>query len=190
MTERPPAPDLRVRPAGHDDVPAVVALVESAYRGEASRGGWTTEADLLDGRRTDEAAVAAVVDAPDALVLLALDPADAGDDAAPVGCCELRRAGQDAYFGMFAVDPSRQGRGTGRALLAAAEAEAVRRWGAGALEMTVIAQRTDLVAWYERLGFRATGERRPFPYGDERFGVPRRDDLEFAVLRRPVARTA
>ncbi|WP_369056432.1 GNAT family N-acetyltransferase [Kineococcus terrestris] len=190
MTERPPAPDLRVRPAGHDDVPAVVALVESAYRGEASRAGWTTEADLLDGQRTDEAAVAAVVDAPDALVLLALDPAD---DGAPVGCCELRAgagAGAAAYFGMFAVDPARQGRGTGRFLLTAAEAEAVRRWGAGALEMTVIAQRTDLIAWYERLGFRATGERRPFPHGDERFGLPRRDDLEFTVLRRPVARTA
>jgi hypothetical protein len=61
----------------------------------------------------------------------------------------------------------------------------VRRWGAPALEMTVIAQRGDLMAWYERLGFVATGERRPFPYGDERFGRPRRDDLEFVVLRRP-----
>ncbi len=70
-----------------------------------------------------------------------------------------------------------------------ADAEAVARWGSDALEMTVIAQRADLIAWYERLGFRGTGERRPFPYGDDRFGIPQRDDLEFVVLRRPTAGT-
>ena len=171
--------DLTFREAGPADVAGVVALVESAYRGESSRAGWTTEAGLLDGRRTDEDAGAAVLADPDATVLLA------ERDGRTLGCCELRRAGELAYFGMFAVDPASQGGGIGRRLLTHADAEAVRRWGAPAMEMTVIAQRRDLIAWYERLGFAATGERRPFPHGDERFGRPRRDDLEFVVLRRP-----
>ncbi|WP_337061597.1 GNAT family N-acetyltransferase [Kineococcus sp. G2] len=172
------------------DVPAVVALVESAYRGEASRAGWTTEADLLDGRRTDEVAVAAIVADPEAVLLLAERPAGepAGREQRPggrlLGCCELRRAGDAAYFGTFAVRPALQGAGIGGLLLERADAEAVRRWGSTALEMTVIVQRADLLAWYARRGFTPTGERRPFPYGDERFGLPRRDDLEFAVLRR------
>lgn len=176
------------REATAADVPAVVALVESAYRGDASRTGWTTEADLLDGRRTDEAAIAAIVADPASVLLLADPPDGDGDgsgDGGPLGCCELRHVGEAAYFGTFAVRPALQGRGTGRALLAHADAVAVARFGARALEMTVIAQRTDLIAYYERAGFVRTGERRPFPYGDARFGLPRRDDLEFVVLRRP-----
>ncbi|WP_432562958.1 GNAT family N-acetyltransferase [Kineococcus sp. SYSU DK003] len=173
--------DLTFRAATPADVPAVVALVESAYRGEASRAGWTTEADLLDGQRTDPDAVSATIADPSTVVLLA------EQDGRVVGCCELRAAGAVACFGMFAVDPAVQGGGIGRALLTHADTEAVARWRSPALEMTVIAQRADLLAWYERLGFVRTGERRPFPYGDERFGVPRRDDLEFVVLRRPTA---
>nr|WP_281373297.1 GNAT family N-acetyltransferase [Kineococcus aurantiacus] len=137
----------------------------------------------MAGQRTDAGGIGAVVDAPGSVLLLA------ERDGALVGCCELRQVGQVAYFGTFAVDPAAQGGGIGRRLLTRADAEAVRRWGASALEMTVIVQRADLIAWYERLGFTATGERRPFPYGDERFGRPLRDDLEFVVLRRPTAPT-
>lgn len=183
-----PAPALRT--AGAEDVPAVVAFVERAYRGEASRAGWTTEADLLDGRRTDAAAVAELVAAPGSAVLL-LEAADGLR-----GCCHVRVGpaaappggpgrGRLGHVGMVAVDPARQGGGTGRALLEAAQAHARDVMGAERLEMTVIAQRAELVAWYERRGWSRTGERRPFPYGDERFGRPRRDDLEFVVLARP-----
>ncbi|WP_432483707.1 GNAT family N-acetyltransferase [Kineococcus esterisolvens] len=172
------------REAALADVPAVVALVESAYRGASSRAGWTTEADLLDGRRTDEEGIAAIVADPDAVLLLAERPAGGPASARLLGCCELRRTGDAAHFGTFAVRPVLQGGGIGASLLARADAEAVRRWGSAALEMTVIAQRADLIAWYQRRGFSATGHRRPFPYGDERFGVPKRDDLEFLVLRR------
>lgn len=182
MTDPAPRP-LVFREATPDDVPAVVALVESAYRGPSSRAGWTTEADLLEGRRTDVQGITALVEAVDVVLLLAERPG--ADGPGPVGCCELRSVGDSAYFGTFAVDPAAQGGGIGRALLDHADDEAVRRWGAGDLEMTVIAQRADLIAWYERLGFVPTGERRPFPYGDERFGRPQRDDLEFVVLRRP-----
>jgi hypothetical protein len=69
-------------------------------------------------------------------------------------------------------------------LLAAAEQHAQRRFGAQSIEMTVIDARRELIAWYERRGYRVTGEIRPFPYGDERFGIPRRDDLRFIVMRR------
>lgn len=179
-----------VRTATPDDVPAVVALVQLAYRGEASRAGWTTEADLLDGQRTDAGAVAALVDAPGSAVLLL------ERDGRLVACCHVEARGPTGastgpagrrlgYVGMVAVDPQQQGAGTGSAMLAAAEAHAREVLDARDLEMTVIAQRVELIAWYERRGWRRTGERRPFPHGDERFGLPRRDDLEFVVLARP-----
>jgi ribosomal protein S18 acetylase RimI-like enzyme len=180
VTSRPP-PHLAFRSAGTADVTAVVALVESAYRGDASRAGWTTEAELLDGQRTDASAVEHILGAPHAEVLLA------EVDGGPVACCHLeRRAHRQAYFGMFAVRPDRQGGGIGRATIDEAIRVAVERWGSVELRMTVIRQRGDLIAWYRRLGFEATGETVPFPYGDERFGRPRRDDLEFVVLARPI----
>ena len=174
------ADPLTFRTATQDDIPAVVALVESAYRGDASRAGWTTEADLLDGQRTDADAVAAIVADPASRILLALD-----SSGRLVGCAQLTaRAGGTVYFGMFAVRPGRQGTGLGTRILAEAERHAATLWNATAMEMTVIEQRTELIAWYERRGYRRTGERRPFPYGDERFGIPKRPDLVFAVLRK------
>jgi len=166
------------REAATSDVPAIVALVESAYRGEASRAGWTTEADLLDGQRTDADAVAGIVASTASTLLLAFDD---GDNL--VGCCQLEpKDGGVCYFGMFAVSPVRQGGGIGRIVLAEAERVAAQTLGATTMEMTVIAQRRDLIEWYLRRGYTETGEQRPFPHGDERFGVPRRDDLVFTVL--------
>lgn len=169
---------LDFRPAQTSDVAAVVGLVESAYRGDSSRQGWTTEADLLGGQRTDPSEVAALIAREGSLVMVA--------EAAGrlVACCHLeRRPGGVAYFGLFAVEPALQGSGIGRAVLAEAE-KAAASWGCTELQMTVIRQREDLIAWYRRLGYRSTGETRPFPYGDERYGRPRRDDLEFVVLVR------
>lgn len=169
--------DLAFRFATAADVDAVVVLVESAYRGESSRAGWTTEADLLEGQRTDPAAVRETIEASDHEVLLA--------EAAGrlMACCELQRRGADtAYFGMFAVVPTLQGSGVGGQVLTEAERIAREDWQAEQMEMTVIAQRVELIDWYERRGYLATGERRPFPHHDERFGRPQRDDLEFVVL--------
>ncbi|HET6875769.1 MAG TPA: GNAT family N-acetyltransferase [Acidimicrobiales bacterium] len=183
MRERDRAqPAVKIRPAQGDDTEAIVRLVESAYRGGASRSGWTTEADLLEGQRTDPAQVAEILARPGALILLAAD-----DEGTLVGCCHIEpRPGGIAYFGMFAVDPQRQGLGVGRALIEEARTVATE-WGSRELRMTVIRQRDDLLAWYRRLGFLPTGETEPFPYGDERFGKPLRDDLEFVVLAGPVA---
>jgi ribosomal protein S18 acetylase RimI-like enzyme len=105
------------------------------------------------------------------------------DGQAVVGCCQLeRRRGAVAYFGMFAVSATLEGVGAGKRLLAEAVRQAKAEWGCARMEMTVIAQREDLIGWYVRRGYREIGERRPFPYGDERFGLPRRPDLEFTVL--------
>ncbi|RMI37901.1 GNAT family N-acetyltransferase [Streptomyces triticirhizae] len=180
--------DLVFSTANEADIPEVVALVESAYRGEASRAGWTTEADLLDGQRTDPEGVRELIADPESLLLTALS------DGRLIACCHLQRrpgtGGADgavaAYFGMFAVRPGLQGAGVGRRVLAEAETRAARDWGAASMVMRVVSARAELIAWYERCGYRLTGERLPFPYGDERFGLPLRDDLDFAVLVKPL----
>jgi GNAT superfamily N-acetyltransferase len=169
---------LSIRVATIEDVPWIVELVESAYRGDASRVGWTTEADLLDGQRTDVAAVADAIGDESSVVLLSVEASGRLN-----ACCQLdRRADGRTYFGMFAVRPEAQGSGIGGNVLASAERYAHDELAARVLEMTVIGQRSELIAWYERRGYRRSGESRPFPYGDERFGVPRRDDLHFVVL--------
>jgi ribosomal protein S18 acetylase RimI-like enzyme len=164
------------RAAGAADVAAVVALVESAYRGDSGRRGWTTEAELLDGRRTDADAVDALLNRPDSCVLLA------ERDGRLVASCHVERQDTSGYFGMFAVAPEQQGDGLGKKVLAEAERIAREQWHCSAMRMTVIEQRPELIAWYQRRGYRRTGEYQPFPYGDERFGIPRRDDLRFEVL--------
>jgi GNAT superfamily N-acetyltransferase len=177
------APPLSFSTASAADVDEVVTLVESAYRGDASRAGWTTEADLLDGQRTDAAAVRAVIAPPSSVMLLARDAA-----GELVACCQLeRRDGDIAYFGMFAVRPGQQGAGLGRVVLAEAERRARDEWQCATMEMTVIAQRRDLIAWYVRRGYDETSDTRPFHYGDAAFGMPRRDDLYFVVLRKQLA---
>jgi GNAT superfamily N-acetyltransferase len=170
---------MRLVPALTTDVGDVVALVESAFRGETSRAGWTTEADLLDGRRTGTDEIEAIVADPGQRILLLRD---AGGEL--VASVVLRRDGDSAWLGMLAIRPVLQGRGTGRAMLVAAEGWVAEHWGARRMRMTVIAQRAELIAWYERRGYRRTGETAPFFYGDPRFGLPKRDDLYFVVLEK------
>ena len=168
--------ELRFRLATRADAPQIFSLVHNAYRGDPSRVGWTTEADLLDGQRTDPEEIDALIDDDDAQLIVA---EQAGELVANV---LLRREGDAAYVGMLAVRPELQAQGIARALLEEVERRAIEHGVGSRIEMTVIAQRPELIAWYGRRGYHATGETRPFPYGDERFGLPRRPDLYFCVL--------
>lgn len=178
MEAAPPrGPDeLTFRDAVEADAPALVELIHSAYRGESSRGGWTTEADLLGGGRTDAADVRKVISTAGSRLLIVEQHGEL------IACCQLEHRGEAAYFGMFAVRPGSQGGGLGRRVLAEAERSARETWGVSSMHMTVISVRDELIAWYERRGYRRTGELSPFPYGDERFGIPLRDDLAFELL--------
>lgn len=164
------------------EVDAIVQLVHSAYRGDSSRAGWTTEADLLDGQRTDPAEVAELVSAAGKRLIVC----ELGGE--PCGCVLVKHEPPAvAHIGMFAVRPTLQGRGLGKGLLAEAERVARSDFQARRAEMTVIEQRPDIVAWYQRLGYVRTGATEPFPYGNPRFGLPRRPDLRFLVLAKPLA---
>jgi len=174
---------LRFRPAVAGDVPAIVALVESAYRGEASRVGWTTEADFLEGRRTGPDDIESIIAREQSLILLA------ERDGELLACANVAVEDGAGYFGMFSVVPSLQGKGIGSVVLAEAERIAAEQWSCPSMRMTVIDIREDLIPFYERRGYHRTGIKKPFPYGDERFGLPKRDDLRFEVLEKPLPRT-
>ncbi|AYV46655.1 GNAT family N-acetyltransferase [Caulobacter flavus] len=165
-------------PSEHD---ALVALVNSAYRGQGAQAGWTTEAGYIDGQRIDlESLRADLAAAPQALILTARDDADG-----PIlGCVWLEPAEAGAwYLGMLTIRPDLQDRQLGRTLLAAGEDHARER-GAKRMRMTVVHIRDTLIAWYERRGYALTGETRPFPHGDDRFGKPLREDLAFVVMEK------
>ncbi len=160
------------------DVPTIVQLVNRAYRGDSGREGWTTESDLLSGQRTDEAMLQDIIASPSQVLMLCHLRADL------VGCVHLARHAEQSYLGMFTIDPRHQTGGIGKGFLAAAEAWMAKHWRTREIEMTVLVQRDELIHWYQRRGYLRTEERRPFPYGDPRYGEPLRADLEFVVLRK------
>ncbi|MEG3628247.1 GNAT family N-acetyltransferase [Streptomyces poriticola] len=176
------ATGLTFRDAVDTDVDDLVALIESAYRGDSSRAGWTTEADILGGQRTDPEGVLEVIKSPESRLLTV------ERDGRTVACCQLEHRDAHAYFGMFAVSPDMQGAGLGKVIIAEAERQVREAWGVTEMHMTVISVREDLISWYERRGYRRTGRMTPFPYGDERFGIPQRADLQFELLVKPLGR--
>ncbi len=180
--------ELTFRNATAADIDAIVSLVTSAYRGEASRAGWTTEADFLDGNRIDADVLRADIERPRSRVVLA------GRDGAPgpgpgqelLACAHVADENGHGYFGMFAVVPGLQGGGIGKTLLAECERIVREDWRLPDLRMTVIDLRDELITFYERRGYRRTGIYKPFPHGDARFGRPKRDDLRFEILEKPL----
>ena len=170
--------ELTFRPATLTDIPALIALVTSAYRGDTSKQGWTTEADLLDGQRIDAEALRHDIERTDSRILLALENGEV------LACAHVAIEDATGYFGMFAVSPDQQGSGVGKRMMAEAERLAREDWGLPGMRMTVIDIRDELIAFYERRGYARTGRKKPFPYGDERFGIPKRDDLRFDILEK------
>lgn len=171
---------MQIERASVDDVDALHRLIESAYRGESSKAGWTTEADLLGGQRTDTEELADILADPAQHMLVMRD------EETLVGSILVTQKEQSrAYFGMLTIDPQRQAAGLGRTLLAAGE-NAARAFGATIMECQVIRQRDELIAWYRRHGYAETGDTRPFPMHDPRFGLPKRDDLVFIVMEKPL----
>jgi ribosomal protein S18 acetylase RimI-like enzyme len=163
-----------LRPAKESDFPAIIAIMNAAFRGTE---GWSVEADYISGERTSESLLREEV-AKGALYLLA------EDETILRGCVSLQASSPEKwYLGSLTVSPALQNAGFGRKLLEAAEGYAATH-GARTIEITVVDVRDALIAWYERRGYRRTGETRPFPYGDNRYGIPTRDDLEFVVLER------
>ena len=170
--------ELTFRAASAADIDAIVALVESAYRGDVSRQGWTTEADFLDGRRTGADDVIACLERDRSRIVLA------ERDGQLLACAHVAEEHGAGYFGMFSVRPDLQGGGIGKHVLAECERIARDEWRLPAMRMTVIDIRDELIAFYERRGYRRTGIKKPFPYGDARFGLPTRDDLRFEILEK------
>ena len=166
------------RIAAPSDAATLALLVNSAYRGDSSRAGWTTEADLLGGQRTDVREILRLIEAENSLLLLALN------DEEIVGSVHLGRVDATrAYLGMLVIKPVLQGRGLGSQLVRVAETRAIDEWNAVRMEMQVITLREELIAYYERRGYRRTGEIRPFPAEPE-FGLPKVAGLQLAVLEK------
>lgn len=168
--------DLReAAPAEHPDI---IAMTNRAFREGAGQAAWKVET-LIGGQRIDAALLSEDLAAPGAKLLVWRNA-----DGEHMGHVRLD-AGQDGawYLGMLTVRPDRQDGGLGRRLLAASE-DYARARGGRRMRMTVVHQRPELIAWYERRGYAVTGETKPFPYGDARFGTPTRDDLYFDVLEK------
>ena len=158
------------------DVKPLVDLVNSAYRGDSSKKGWTTEADLLDGMRTDEEYIKELLQKKGSTILIANN-----DTGHMVGCVYLQQEDQGLYLGMLTVSPEIQSRGIGKQLLQAAETHAINNH-CHYIKMTVLDVRHELIAWYERHGYVNTGATKPFEL-ESRFGIPKQP-LQFIIIKK------
>jgi ribosomal protein S18 acetylase RimI-like enzyme len=178
--------DYLLSDATPTDASSVCTLVNSAYRGESSKKGWTTEADLLGGQRVDVEGVLEILRTPNRLILLLKGQvtgkiaACVSLDFSPEACDGRERA---CYLGMLTVDPNLQASGLGKRMMKEAEKTARDR-RVDVMFISVIQLRTELIDWYRRHGYRPNGKTKPFPYGDQRFGDPKRRDLHFVLFEK------
>ncbi len=171
--------EISISIATEADIAALVTLVNSAYRGESSKKGWTTEAELLGGLRTDPITLLEQINQPGHTFLKAVD-----STKKIIACVSLEEKANKLYLGMLTVQPDIQASGIGKKMLAASEEFALSKH-LGCIEMTVISVRSELISYYERRGYRATGEKRDFP-SDPKFGI-QKQALEFIVLEKHLA---
>jgi len=168
----------KISEASLSDIRQLLDLINSAYRGEQAKQGWTHEADLIDGEiRTDENTLKQVIKTPGAVIL------KYEQEGRILGCVYLQKKGDRLYLGMLSVSPELQSQGIGKKLLGAADDHAKKN-NCSIIEMTVISVRKELIQWYERHGYHPTFKREPFP-NDGRFGNPRQH-LEFIYLEKEV----
>lgn len=161
------------------DAKALLALVNSAYRGDTAKKGWTSEADLLGGTRIDLGNLQLLLQDPNTFIYKFLS-----EDNEIVGCILLEIKEHAIYLGMLTVKPTLQNSGIGKQLLQFAEKYA-QEHQKHKIEMTVISKRTELIQWYNRNGYQDTGERKPFPELGPAFGIPK-EPLEFVVLSKKI----
>ena len=167
---------LNISPLLPGHIDELVRLVNSAYRGESSKKGWTTEADLLGGIRTDRTSIKDLLQKPGAMILTALDEINR-----MAGCVYLQKQGWQLYLGMLTVAPDMQATGIGKQLLLAAENHA-SEINCTSIVMSVIDVRHELIEWYKRKGYAGTGEVKPFP-DDPAFGI-QKQPLQFIILEK------
>jgi ribosomal protein S18 acetylase RimI-like enzyme len=168
-----------MRIAKVEEAAAISQLMNKAYRGDTAKKGWTHEADLLGGIRTDESQVSSIISNGNGNFHLMTNE---GDEI--IGLVFLQPKEDSLYLGSLTVDPEQQANGIGRKLLEYAENVAIQS-GLGKIKMTVITERTELIAWYERRGYVNTGIKEPFPMDDTNFGLPKKF-LEFYLLEKDV----
>lgn len=160
-----------------DDADNIAHLVNSAYRGDTSRAGWTTEADLLDGTRITANEVREQIEDKESLILLCLQ------NHKMIGCVHLQKMEATAYFGMFVVQPTLQGAGIGKAFMQEAETRVKNLWNTEKMWMAVISIRSELIAYYERRGYLRTGRCKPFEV-DISNGIAKVSNLQFEELEK------
>lgn len=160
-----------------NEAPAITALINRSYRGDSSRYGWTTEADLLDGKRIDEAGIMALFEDSNSQIFIAEN-----EDKTIIGTLHAHHQSEAIHFSLFAIEPTKQGNGVGKQLLAFAENESLRILGSGTAIMEVISSRKELIDYYERRGYKRTGEMIAFP--ESNLWAKKVDSLELAVLRK------
>lgn len=172
---------IQFRKATLADVDQIVSLVNTAYRGDSGKIGWTTEAGLLAGIRTDAERISQTINLKNQVILVA------EEEGKIEGCVHLTMKNETtAYLGMLTVNVHRQAAGLGRRLLQESERFVRTVWEMKTVEMTVITVRKELIEWYQRRGYTVTNERRPFPR-DEKFGIPLQGELEFVVLEKQLS---
>ncbi|MDB5198533.1 MAG: family acetyltransferase [Chitinophagaceae bacterium] len=166
---------MSITKASIKDIPQLVTLINSAYRGEESKKGWTTEANLLEGKRVNADGLEKIINTPNAVILKCTNV-----DGNIIGCVYLKKNGNKMYLGMLTVSPALQSGGIGKKILKASEEYAAEQ-NCDAVEMTVISVRDELIGWYQRHGYHDTGKRLPFP--DDPLSV-QKQPLEFIVMKK------
>ena len=170
---------LSFRPAEMADLPAIVQLVNSAYRGESGKAGWTTEADLLDGQRTDAEEITRLLNADDSMILLCQQ------NEVIIASVHLEKHEEGAYLGMLAVNPCLQSQGLGKRMIVESENIARQLWAAEKMLMQVITLRHDIIAFYQRMGYTKTGRIIPFPTS-EKYGIQKVPGIMLEYLEKPL----